>query len=140
MLGLYNNQGRGRKPKLNDEQKRQVKTWAKKEPKALLRVADQVKKEWGINISKETVKRIIKKLEMKWKRMKRGLSKEPDEWELEVKIPVLTDLIKQEKKREIDLRYLDQSGFSLTPYKCLNTINYTFDLLFSLFPLPFPRS
>ena len=107
VVGLYNNQGRGRKPKLNDEQKEQIKAWTKKEPKLLLKIVEKARKEWGITISKDTVKRIIKKLEMRWKRMKRGLTKEPDEWELEVKIPVLTELIEQEKKGEIDLRYLD---------------------------------
>ncbi|MCC0177680.1 transposase, partial [Waterburya agarophytonicola K14] len=108
IVGLYNNPGRGRKPKLNQSQKEQVKAWAKKEPKTLLRVVEKAQKEWGITLSKDTVKRIIKKLEMRWKRMKRGLSKEPDEWELEVKIPVLTKLIEQERNGEIDLRYLDQ--------------------------------
>lgn len=53
---------------------------------------------------------------MKWKRMKRGLSKEADEWELEVKLPRLRELIEESEKGEIDLRYLDQSGFSLIPY------------------------
>ncbi|CAD5934990.1 Transposase [Planktothrix agardhii] len=52
---------------------------------------------------------------MIWKRMKRGLSKTPDEWELEVKVPELLKLKKQDEKGEIDLRYLDESGFSLTP-------------------------
>ena len=47
-----------------------MKTWVKEDPKALLRVTKKVEKEWGINISKETVKRIIRKLEMKWKRNK----------------------------------------------------------------------
>ena len=37
--------------------------------------------------SKYTIKTIIKNLDMTWKRMKRGLSKNPDEWELEVKLP-----------------------------------------------------
>ena len=53
---------------------------------------------------------------MKWKRMKRGLSKEADKWELELKLPRLRELIEKERKGEIDLRYLAQSGFSLTPY------------------------
>ncbi|MEM9276775.1 MAG: IS630 family transposase [Cyanobacteria bacterium P01_F01_bin.143] len=88
----------------------------KEEPKALKKIVEKTRQKWGISISKETIKRIIKKLAMRWKRMKRGLSKEPDEWELEVKIPVLRELIRQEEKGEIDLRYLDQSGFSLTPY------------------------
>ncbi len=35
--------------------------------------------------------------------MKRGLSKEPDEWELEVKLSRLKGLIEQEIKGEIDL-------------------------------------
>ena len=116
IVGLYNNRGRGRKAKLNESQKEQVKAWVKKEPKTLLRVVEKAQKEWGITLSKDTIKRIIKKLEMRWKRMKRGLSKKADEWELEVKIPALTKLIEQERNGEIDLRYLDQSGFSLTPY------------------------
>ena len=48
--------------------------------------------------------------------MKRGLGKEPDEWELEVKLPRIKELVEQEKKGEINLRYLDQTGFSLIPY------------------------
>lgn len=116
VIGLYNNSGRGRKSKLNEEQKEQIKVWAKKEPKTLSRIVEKVKREWGINISKDTIKRIIKKLQMRWKRMKRGFSKEPDEWEIEVKMPALEELIEQERNGKIDLRYLDQSGFSLMPY------------------------
>jgi transposase len=113
--GLDNHKGRGRKSKLNEEQKTIVKEWVKQEPKSLNKVVAQVDKEWSIELSKETIKRIIKKLKMKWKRMKRGLSKIPDEWELEFKIPELLKLKEQDKKGEIDLRYLDESGFSLTP-------------------------
>lgn len=116
ILGLYNHQGRGRKAKFNNEQKNPIKEWVKQEPKTLNKVLAKSQKDWGISVSKETIKRIIKKLEMRWKRMKRGLSKEADEWELEVKLPRLTELVEQEKIGEIDLRYLDQSGFSLTPY------------------------
>lgn len=52
---------------------------------------------------------------MLWKRMKRGLSKTPERWELEFKIPKLLELKEQDKKGTIDLRYLDESGFSLMP-------------------------
>lgn len=116
ILGLYNQKGKGRKSKYNNEQKEQIKDWVKQEPKALKKVLIKSQKEWGIIASKETIKRIIKKLAMRWKRMKRGLSKQADEWELEVKLPRLTELVEQDQKGEIDLRYLDQSGFSLTPY------------------------
>ena len=71
----------------------------------------KIKKEWGVITSQETIKRIIKKLKMTWKRMKRRLGKEPDEWELEVKLPRPKELVDPEKKGEIDLRYLAQTGF-----------------------------
>lgn len=116
ILGLYNQKGRGRKSKLNSEQKEQVQQWVKAEPKALNKIKSKIHKTWEIDISKDTIKRIIKKLGMRWKRMKRGMSKTPDEWEIEVKIPRLEKLKEQDKKGEIDLRYLDESGFSLKPY------------------------
>ena len=113
--GIYNQKGRGRKSKLNQEQKKQVQEWVKSEPKSLKKVKLKINKEWQIDVSKETIKRIIKKLNMKWKRMKRGMSKTPDGWELEVKIPRLEELKEKAQKGEIDLRYLDESGFSLKP-------------------------
>lgn len=116
ILGLYNQKGRGRKPKLNSEQKAQVQQWVKTEPKALNKIKIKIHKTWKIDVSKDTIKRIIKKLNMRWKRMKRGISKTPDEWEIEVKMPRLSKLKEQDKKGEIDLRYLDESGFSLKPY------------------------
>jgi transposase len=129
-VGLYNQQGRGRKPLLNQEQKEIVKQWVKAEAKNLKKVISKIHQEWSIELHKETIKRIIKKFEMKWKRtdisrwrvplanrvlMKKGLNKEPDLWEVEVKLPRLTELVEQDKIGQIDLRYLDQSGFSLTP-------------------------
>ncbi len=107
--------GRGRKKLFNIEQQQQIKKWVKETPKNLSKVRDKIHKKWGINTSKNTIKRIIRNLEMTWKRMKRGLSKSPDEWELEVKLPKLASLKNQDKKGEIDLRYFDESGFSLIP-------------------------
>lgn len=75
-----------------------------------------MKKTWGITVSKDTIKRIIKKFEMKWKRMKRGVGGKPQDWEYEIKIPRLTELKEQDNQGEIDLRYLDETGLSLTPY------------------------
>jgi transposase len=116
ILGIYNQKGRGRKPKFSQSEKEQVKEWVKAEPKALKQVVIKIPDQWGIEVSKETIKRIIKKLNMRWKRMKRGISKTPDEWEIEVKLPRLAELKSQVLKGKIDLRYLDESGFSLMPY------------------------
>ncbi|MBD2578807.1 IS630 family transposase [Oscillatoria sp. FACHB-1406] len=115
ILGLYNQKGRGRKSKLSLEQKEQVKEWVKQDPKNLKGTILKIENEWEIKVSKDTVKRTIKKWKMKWKRMKRGMSKSPAEWELEVKLPLLKELKDKNEKGEIDLRYFDESGFSLKP-------------------------
>ncbi len=116
LLGLYNNKGRGRKSKFTASQKEKIKQWVKEEPKALNKVLQKIEQKWNIKASKKTIKRIIKKLSMLWKRMKRGLSKSPDEWEVSIKLPELIELKNRYKKGEIDLRYFDESGFSLMPY------------------------
>lgn len=61
MLGLYNKPGRGRKKTFNSAQSAQIRDWVKLQPKQLKQVAQKIKKEWSINISTETIKRIIKK-------------------------------------------------------------------------------
>ena len=59
LAGLYDRKGRGRKPKLNPEQKEQVKKWAKEHPKNLDKVRKKVSQKWRIQISKDTIKRVL---------------------------------------------------------------------------------
>jgi transposase len=61
MLGLYNKPGRGRKETFNSAQSAQIRDWVKLQPKQLKQVVQKIKKEWSVNISTETIKRIIKK-------------------------------------------------------------------------------
>ena len=116
LLGLYNRTGRGRKPTFNQEQKQKIKEWVKLFPKELKKVLAQIKEEWGIIVSKDTVKRILKSLPMTWRRFQRGLAGEPDPLEYKEKQLALSKLKEQDKSGKIDLRYLDESGFCLTPY------------------------
>ncbi|MFO5494388.1 MAG: IS630 family transposase [Cuspidothrix sp.] len=116
LLGLYNQTGRGRKPTFNEEQKQKIKSWVKLYPKDLKKVLAQIKEEWGITVSKDTIKRVLRSLMMTWRRFQRGLAGEPDPLEYKEKELELTKLKEQEKRGEIDLRYLDESGFCLTPY------------------------
>jgi len=48
LKGLYNQKGVGRKPKLSQEQKEEVKTWVKENPKSLNHVQNKIQKEWEI--------------------------------------------------------------------------------------------
>lgn len=113
LLGLYDSSGRGRKPKLSEDQQLEVKKLVKESPKSLKTVQSKIKQEWGVEISKDTIKRIVKKFKMKWRRMKRGLSRKPSEWELDVKLPEIEKLKELHEKGEIDLGYLDQVGWSI---------------------------
>jgi transposase len=115
LVGLYDRPGRGRKFKLTDEQKQQVREWVAAEPKNLKKVLNQIQEEWGLEVSKDTVKRVVKSFGMTWRRMKRGLAGEPDEYEFEVKLERLNQLKEQAMNGEIELRYLDEAGISLVP-------------------------
>lgn len=115
LVGLYDRSGRGRKPKLTDAQKQQVRAWVAADPKNLKNVLAQVQEAWGIEVSKDTIKRVVKSLGMTWRRMKRGLAGKPDEWEFEVKLERFKQLKEQEQRGAIDLRYLDEAGLSLVP-------------------------
>lgn len=116
LVGLYNRVGRGRKEIFDDQQKQQIKKWVKQNPKNLKQVMEKIREEWGVVTSKDTVKRILKCLGMKWKRLRRVVNGQPEEKTYEIKKQILGALQKLSKQGSIDLRYLDETGFCLTPY------------------------
>jgi hypothetical protein len=113
LIGLYNRKGRGRKPLFKLLQKQEVIQWVKKHPKNLNTVVNKINQEWGIRVSKETVKRTIKQQNFTWRRVKKKVAGSPWPWEIEDKVEELNKLKKLDKAGEVDLRYLDESGFSL---------------------------
>lgn len=115
MVGLYNQPGRGRKKTFNSEQSNKIKAWAKQEPRQLKQVVQKVKAEWDIDISTKTIKRILKSLSMSWHRMRRGVRGEPDPAEYIQKQAELAKLKQLEDAGEINLYYLDETGFCLIP-------------------------
>ena len=115
MVGLYNQPGRGRKKTFNSEQSKKIKGWAKQEPRQLKQVVQKVKAEWDIDISTKTIKRILKSLSMSWHRMRRGVRGEPNPAEYIQKQAELAKLKQLEDAGEINLYYLDETGFCLIP-------------------------
>jgi transposase len=95
LLGLYNRTGRGRKPIFNELQELQIKEWVKSSPKNLKKVLSQIEELWGITVSKDTIKRILKNFELTWRRFKRGLAGEPDSLEYKQKYEELAQLKKR---------------------------------------------
>lgn len=113
--GLYDRPGRGRKPTFSPEQQKQIRQWAKQNPKNLRLVLQRIQDEWGISTSLDTVQRVLKSFLMSWKRMRRGLAGQPDPVEYESKTKELEVLKEQDDHGEIDLRYMDEAGFCLVP-------------------------
>ncbi len=115
MLGLYNKPGRGRKRIFNSAQEETIREWAKQEPRQLKKVLQLIKEEWGIEISAETIKRILKNFSMSWHRMRRGVGGEPNPDEYREKQAQLEELKRLDEQEKIDLYYLDETGFCLIP-------------------------
>ena len=116
LLGLYNRKGRGRRSLLNKGQKEVVKKWVKETPKNLEKVKEEVEKQWSIKISKDTIKRIIKEMKMGWYRIKRRVKGNPHPEDYQDKKKELEKLKELEKEGEIEIFYVDETGFCLTPY------------------------
>ena len=115
LAGLYDRPGRGRNPKLNEEQKVQVQVWAKASPRNLKPVLEKIKATWDITISLDTLKRILKAFKMTWRRMRRVCAKAPPTAEYAHKRSML-DLLKDlDSDGAIDLYYMDEVGFTLVP-------------------------
>lgn len=116
LIGLYDRPGRGRKPKLTPQQQDQVKTWAKETPKDLDLVQNKIESEWKTQVSKDTIKRILKFLGLTWRRIKKQVAGKPDPLIYKDKVEELNELKNRDRAGEIDLRYVDESGFCLEPY------------------------
>jgi transposase len=116
LVGLYDRKGRGRKPKLTLEQQQQVKDWAKETPKNLDLVQNKIEEKWKTQVSKDTIRRILLFLGMNWRRIKKQVAGEPDPLIYKAKTEELTRLKNRDRAGEIDLRYVDETGFCLEPY------------------------
>ena len=113
--GLYNRPGRGSKPKLNAAQKAQVKRWAQASPRQLNPVLKKIKETWNIEVSRDTLKRVLKAFKMSWRRMRRVTAKQPPPAEYARKRSALSVLKRLDAAGTIKLYYLDETGFTLEP-------------------------
>jgi transposase len=115
MIGLYDRSGRGRKRTFNPKQEEQIRDWTRQEPRQSKKVVQKIKENWNIDISTDTIKRILKSLSMSWHRMRRCVRGEPDPLEYKEKQADLIELKRLDDAGEINLYYLDETGFCLIP-------------------------
>jgi transposase len=114
--GLYAKKGRGRRPILNSDQKEQVREWSKLYPKNLKKIIGLVKETFDLEVSKETIKRILHRFQFSWRRIRKKVKGSPDPLIYQERKAALEILIEEDKEGIIDLRYFDESGFCLIPY------------------------
>jgi transposase len=110
IVGLYNKPGRGRKRIFKPEQESKIREWALQEPRQLKKTLQKVKEEWDIEVSTETIKRILRKFYMSWHRMRRDVGGEPNPIEYKEKSAQLTEFKRLEDEGKMNLYYLDETG------------------------------
>ena len=75
-----------------------------------------MREKYGISVSRRTIKRTLRSLNFSWRRIRKKPKGEPDSEEYAQKKEELDKLKEQAKHGEIDLYYVDESGFCLIPY------------------------
>jgi transposase len=114
--GLYDRKGPGRPPRFTEDQKDQIRQWAKQFPKNLNKIGALIRVEFGLEVSKQTIKRVLKSFQVSWRRIRRRVKDQPDPAVYQAKREALEILIEEDRQGIIDLRYFDESGFCLVPY------------------------
>lgn len=76
--GLYDKKGGGSRAKLHHEQREKIRQWAKEFPKNLRKIGAFIHEEFGITVSKDTLKRLLKMLRVSWHRVRRKVKGHPD--------------------------------------------------------------
>lgn len=113
--GLYDLEGRGAKPIFSKEDENIILECIEKEPRSLRKVADMVEQRTGKKAGIETYRRILKKLGKSWKRNRKITKGEPDPEKYDKAKSDVQELKLMAADGEIDLYFMDEAGFNLTP-------------------------
>jgi transposase len=114
--GLYDRKGPGRLPLFNPDQKEQIRQWITMFPKNLNKIRALIHEKYGLEVSKQTIKRVLKSLQFRWKRIRKRVPHQLDPAMYQERKQALELLIAEDQEGIIDLRYFDESGFCLVPY------------------------
>ena len=112
---LYDIPRTGRPNKLTEEEQKRVVDAVAEDPRSIKRAIGIVKDEFDKEVSSDTIKRILKRCNQVWKRIRTSLKSKRDQVAFaEIKLE-LSELNTYADDGIIDLHYFDESGFSLTP-------------------------
>jgi len=115
IAGLYDEPRSGRPHSLTPEDEAFVKGLIEEEPRSVKKIQAILEAEKAKKVSEWTVKRILKRGKLKWKRIRKSLKSKRDEQEFREAQQKIQVLEKRQTQGEIDLFYFDEAGFSLNP-------------------------
>ena len=115
LRGLIDESRSGRPKKLSVQEQQQALEWLNEEPRSIRGVQSELKKRFGKEVSRATIKRLCKKSGLVWKRMRKSLKGKRDPEAFAESLERLAMLIEREERKEVELYYFDESGFSLVP-------------------------
>ena len=113
--GLIDNPRSGRPPELSSSQETEIIEMVEKTPRSLKQVLAEIEKRWNIRLSKSTLKRLCKKANLSWKRVRKSLHSKRDDEEFAKAVEEIKILLEQADKGELNFYYFDESGFTLEP-------------------------
>lgn len=113
--GLDDQAGRGRKPTLNEKEQKQALKIVEQDPRSAQRSLAKIAAKTGKEISRDTLKRLLKKGNKTWKRLRRSLRGQRDEADFRSAQAELAGLRALAAANKIDLYYCDEAGFTLDP-------------------------
>ena len=135
ICGLLDDLRSGRPCKLSLQQKLEAIDLVKQSPRSLKTVLQQLFDKFDIKLSCSTLKRVCRQARLCWKRVRRSLKAKRDPDLFERSRLELALLSMQARDELIDLRYFDQSGFTLEP-----SVPYAWQTIGTTIELPCSKS
>lgn len=105
----------GRPPILNEKEQAKAVKIVAQDPRSTQRALAVIEEKIGKQLSRPTLKRLLKKKGKVWKRMRRSLVSKRDEQEFRAAQAELARLCQDALDGKLDLYYCDESGFTLEP-------------------------
>lgn len=115
ICGLLDNPRSGRPQLLSKKDKADALIRVSQTPRSLKKVLADLSESLDITLSLSTLKRVCKQAGLSWKRVRKSLKSKQNPELFEQSQQQLLSLIEQSQKKEIDLFYFDESGFTLEP-------------------------
>jgi len=112
---LYDKPRSGAPSQLTVSDRKVVEQLLKEYPQSPKTILAKFAKNTGKNLSMSTLRRVVKKSNLCWKRARKSLKNKRNQQQFETAKKEIQKLKKQQQVGNIDLFYFDESGFSLNP-------------------------